>query len=183
MHTNARPTLILSTLCAVFLISASAAIPGGHPVRKSDTTRTSKNGKLEAVIEGVSVTLTYGRPKVKKRKVWGSLVGFSEVWRVGSDEATAISFSDDVKIEGKSLAAGTYALFAIPTEKKWTLVFNSAAEQWGAYSYEAKKDALRVDVTPKPTDHVEELTFVNAGNAIELRWEKLAVAFSVSAGK
>ncbi|MEO1173542.1 MAG: DUF2911 domain-containing protein, partial [Myxococcota bacterium] len=98
----------------------------------------------------------------------------------GADEATAVTFAKDVKIDGKKLPAGSYALFVIPSKDKWTLVFNSVAEQWGAYSYDSKKDVLRVDVTPKENAHVEELTFVNTGKTVELQWEKLSAPFTVS---
>ncbi|MEL6545108.1 MAG: DUF2911 domain-containing protein [Myxococcota bacterium] len=168
----------------VMLLTAALATPAlaAHPKRKDDASRSSKNGKLDAEVNGVPVVLTYGRPKVKGRSVWGKLVPYGKVWRAGADEATAVSFSKAVKIEGKSLAAGTYALFAIPGEKEWTLVFNKQAEQWGAYSYDESKDALRVKVKPKATKHTEALDFVKAGESIELRWGKLAVPFSVSKG-
>ncbi|MEM6733568.1 MAG: DUF2911 domain-containing protein, partial [Myxococcota bacterium] len=146
--TIARATRSLAAvgLAAVLMLPATAE--AGHPSRKSDASRASKNGKLEGAIDGVSMTLTYGRPKVKDRDLWGKLVPYGKVWRAGADEATAVTFSKAVKINGKALPAGSYAFFAIPNKDKWTLVFNSQAEQWGAYSYDSSKDVLRVDVAP-----------------------------------
>ncbi len=168
----------------VFLLTLAIASPAfaAHPSRKDDNTRASKNGKLEGKMDGVSVTLTYGRPEVKGRTLWGKLVPYGKVWRTGADEATAITFDSAVKIDGKTLPAGTYAFFAIPGEKKWTLIFNTVAEQWGAYSYDQSKDALRVEVTPKKAKHTEALDFTSSGKTIELRWGKLAVPFIVSKG-
>ncbi|MEO0459440.1 MAG: DUF2911 domain-containing protein [Myxococcota bacterium] len=172
-----RLTAILSAMVA---IAMPAVADAAHPNRGDDSSRSSKNGKLEAVVDGVGVTLTYGRPKAKGRQIWGGLVPYGKVWRAGADEATAITFAKDVKVEGKTLKAGTYGMFVMPEKSGVTLIFNSQAEQWGAYSYEASKDVLRVKVNSKKSKHTEELEFINAGKTIELRWGKLVVPFSVS---
>ena len=151
--------------------------------RGDDSTRKSKNGKLEGTIDGVKIMMEYGRPKVNGRVIWGGLVPYDKVWRTGADEATTISFSQDVNIEGKPLAAGTYSLFTIPGKTEWTVIFNKVAKQWGAFKYDAGQDALRVTVKPETADHVEEMTFNIDANKVMLRWEKLSVAFVVSAAK
>jgi hypothetical protein len=115
------------------------------------------------------------------RVIWGGLVPYGQVWRAGADEATTITFDRDVKIEGQALPKGTYALFAIPTATTWTLIFNKTAKQWGAFDYDVKQDALRVTVTPRAGENVEALDFVIEGDAVVLRWEKLAVPFKVAA--
>lgn len=150
--------------------------------RADDADRASKNGKTMGTIGGVEVTLEYGRPNVKGRAVWGELVPFGEVWRTGADEATTISFSADVEIEGHKLPAGDYALFTIAGEKEWTVIFNKVTKQWGAYKYSADEDALRLQVEPRAADHVEAMEFEIEGSAVVLRWEKLAVGFEVGAG-
>ena len=94
------------------------------------------------------VTITYSRPGVKGRKIWGGLVPYGTVWRTGANSATTIQFTEDVLVEGQPLAAGTYSLHTIPGEKEWTLILNKDANQWGSYSYDPAKDALRVKVTP-----------------------------------
>jgi hypothetical protein len=152
--------------------------------RGDDAERKSKNGKTEGKIDGVDVVLEYGRPKVKERKIWGELVPFDKIWRAGADEATTISLSKDVLVEGKELTAGTYSLFAIPTEGDWTIVFNKTAKQWGAFRYDEAEDALRVTVSPVKTDtHVEEMDFVIEGNTIVLRWEKLTIPVNIKEKK
>jgi len=147
--------------------------------RGDDSERKSKNGKTEGQIGDVNVVLEYGRPNVKGREVWGGLVPYGKVWRTGADEATTVTFSDDVKVEGQELPAGTYGLFTIPGEDEWTVIFNKTADQWGAFDYDAKQDALRVMVKPEKEEHVESLDFVIADASIVLRWELLAVPFRI----
>lgn len=155
-----RRTLIGLTTLALALAVALPAFAG----RGDDAKRKSKNGKTEGTIAGVAVTLEYGRPNVAGREIWGKLVPWGQVWRTGADEATTITFGKDVLVEGQKLAAGTYALFTIPGEGEWTVVFNRTAEQWGAYDYDAKQDALRVTVKPGATAApVESLDFVIEG--------------------
>ncbi len=149
--------------------------------RGGDANRKSKNGKTSGVIDGVEITLEYGRPNVKGRKIWGGLESYGKVWRSGADEATTITFSADATIGGEKLAAGTYGLFTIPGKDEWVVIFNTVADQWGAYEYAAGKDALRVKAKPQAIEHVETLEFVIEGSAVALRWEKLAVAFEVAA--
>ncbi len=101
---------------------------------------------------------------------------YGKVWRTGANDATTITFDKAVKIQGKTLAAGTYALFTIPTEKEWTVIFNSDTKQWGACEYNQKKDVLRVTVQPTTTQKAfERLTFLieDDENAICLHWDKL----------
>jgi hypothetical protein len=166
---------LLATALAVAL-----ALPA-HAQRGDDSKRKSKNGRTEGSIAGVAVAVEYGRPNVQGRAIWGGLVPYGQVWRTGADEATTIRFDKGVKIEGQSLAAGTYALFTIPGEKEWTVVFNKTAKQWGAFEYDAKQDALRVTVAPATGDPVESLDFVLEGDRVVLRWEKLRVGFRVAA--
>jgi hypothetical protein len=169
---------------AWLLICLLALVAGVAPAlakRGDDTKRRSKNGKTEGSIDGVSITLEYGRPNVKARTIWGGLVPYDKVWRTGADEATTISFGQDVQVEGQALAAGTYGLFTIPGKTEWVVIFNRVAEQWGAFNYDASKDALRVKAAPKAADHVESMEFLLEGDSVVLRWEKLAVPFRVAA--
>lgn len=161
-------------------LAVALALPA-FAQRGDDTRRKSKNGKTEGEIAGVAVALEYGRPSVAGRTVWGELVPYGKVWRTGADEATTITFSKDVEIQGQALAAGTYALFTIPGEGEWTVIFNKAAKQWGAYEYADAQDALRVQVQPAEGEMVEALDFVIEGDRVILRWEKLRVGFGVAA--
>jgi hypothetical protein len=130
------------------------------------------------------VTIDYSRPGVKGRAVWGTLVPYGKVWRTGANEATQISFSDDVTINGKPLPKGTYSLHTIPGPTEWTLIFNKVAKQWGSFNYKESEDALRVTATPHAAPMTEWLEFdvpqLGADSAtFEIRWEKLAVPFTV----
>lgn len=166
--------LILAAL-VTFLVTALPALAQ----RGDDADRASRNGKTEGTIDGVTVTIEYGRPKVKGRTIWGGLVPYGKVWRTGADEATTITFSADVEVGGEKLAAGAYALFTEPGENEWTVIFNKVAKQWGAFRHDAGQDALRVTATPKTVEHVEEMEFTIVGSWVALQWEKLAVPFEV----
>lgn len=166
----------------ILMLSIISVLPG-MAQRGDDTERKSKNGKTEGIIDGVNVTLEYGRPNVKGREIWGGLVPFDKIWRTGADEATTISFDKDVNVGGQKLAAGTYSLFTVPGLDKWTIIFNKVAKQWGAFRYDKDQDALRVDVKPAEAEHTEAMLFEIKGNKIVLRWEKLAVPFEISAAK
>lgn len=149
--------------------------------RGDDADRPSKNGKTEGTIDGVGVVLEYGRPNVKGREIWGGLVPYDKVWRTGANEATTFTVSADVTVEGEKLPAGTYGLFTVPGKDTWVVIFNKVANQWGAFEYDAAQDALRVTVTPKPSEEpVETMDFVIDGSSVVLRWEKLTVPFTVA---
>lgn len=148
-----------------------------------DGSKPSPRKAMKGTIDGVEVTVNYGSPSVRGRKIWGGLEPLDEVWRTGANEATRITFSKDVMVNGKKLAAGTYALFTIPTETEWTVIFNEEAEQWGDYKYDESKDALRVMAQPEMKEELaEKMDFYIQGEDVILRWEKVAVPFSVSAG-
>ncbi len=123
---------------------------------------------------------------MKGRTIFGELEPYGKVWRTGANEATTIEVSTDVEIEGEPLPAGKYALFTIPTEDDWTVVFNKTPEQWGAYDYDEAEDALRVEVTPEETDEpTEQLTFeIGDDGQVTMMWANAAVSFNVaSAGQ
>lgn len=175
---------LIVSIAAVGLLVSFA--PASAQKRGDDANRASKNGLTSGTVGDVDVEITYGRPKVKGRTIWGALVPYDKVWRTGADEATTITFSDDVTIEGEELGAGTYSLFTIPSEGSWTVVFNKVANQWGAFNYNQGEDALRVSVEPTTGEHVEELTFeIEEGDSgsgtVVLSWEELRVPISVSA--
>ena len=176
-----RLSCLAVSLCAFATVAATPA--ASLPPRGSDADRASKNGLLTADLGGAKVAVSYGRPKVKGRKVWAELIKGGEVWRAGADEATAISFDSAVLVEGKALPAGTYALFVTPgkdpVKDQWSVMFNKQPAQWGGYKYDPKQDALVVKVTPKPAEMTEELTYEAQGSALVLKWEKLAVPVQV----
>ncbi|MBC8110018.1 MAG: DUF2911 domain-containing protein [Verrucomicrobia bacterium] len=143
--------------------------------------KASPAAKVTQVANGKNITVNYSRPSVKGRKIWGELVPYGEVWRTGANEATTFEVDKDVKIEGKSLPKGKYALFTIPTENEWTIVFSKNAGQFGAFSYDEKEDALRVKVSPKTAAaSTEQFTIAIAKTGVvSLLWDKLQVDFKV----
>ena len=126
------------------------------------------------------VTVTYSSPAVKGRPIWGGLVPYGQVWRAGANEATTVEFSKAVTVEGKALPAGKYGFFVIPTEKQWTVIFNKVPNQWGAYEYSEKQDALRVTVTPrKAASMAERLVYEVKPTGLVLRWENLEAPIAI----
>ena len=147
------------------------------------TKRESPPKEASFLLDGVSVKLTWGSPKVKGRAIWGELVPFDEVWRTGANEATTISFDQKANVNGKEIPAGTYALFTIPGKKEWTVIFNTRPEQWGSYEYEAEKDQLRITAKPEKSELYESLEFEAENGKVYLKWENLKVGFSVTKAK
>jgi hypothetical protein len=154
---------VLSVLC--FAAAASAQIR---------TPRPSQKASVMQRIGVTDVTITYSRPGVKGRQIWGdplpeqakvageatlddqnerpkgaAIVPWGHVWRAGANEATTFVVTDDVLINGQKLPAGNYSLHTIPTKNEWTIVFNGTANQWGSFNYDASKDTLRVKVKPE----------------------------------
>jgi hypothetical protein len=173
-----REQVTLKTIVFI-LILVVAALPT-FAQRGDDAERASKNGQASGTIDGVEVTVDYGRPNVKGREIWGGLVPYGKVWRTGADEATTITLSGDVTVEGKALPAGKYAVFTIPEKDKWTVIFNKTAKQWGAFKYDSGQDALRVTVAPKKADFVESMDFEIDGPSVVLRWDELAVPVTIN---
>lgn len=153
--------------------------------QKKEEVRISPKATVKQVVGLTNVTIEYSRPGVKGRKIWGGLVPYNVVWRAGANEATKITFSTDVKIDGKKLKAGSYSFFAIPGQKTWTLIFNKVADQWGAFEYNDVEDALRVEVTPMQNNCWQEWLAYTINKTsdkkavIMLEWEKLKVPFNV----
>jgi hypothetical protein len=94
------------------------------------------------------ITIDYSRPSVKGRKIFGGLESWGSVWRAGANQATKITFSTAVKLNGTPVPAGTYGLFALLGQTEWTIILNNVPNQWGAYKYDAKDDVARIKATP-----------------------------------
>jgi hypothetical protein len=168
----------LSGLFILSLVQPTLAQPQEKKVR------LSPNASVSQTIGLTDVAITYCRPGVKGRVIWGELVPYDKVWRTGANEATTISFSNDVLIEGQKLPKGKYSLHTIPTATTWTVIFNKVADQWGSYSYKQEEDALRVTVTPRDGDFQERMLFTfdkltDNSAEIVLSWEKLQVPIKI----
>lgn len=189
---------LLCLLC--FAVSVFAQI---------DTPRPSPKASVTQRIGVTDVTITYSRPGVKGRKIWGDplpeqtakgeatldnqnerpkgapIVPFGHMWRTGANEATMFVVTDDVLINGQKLPAGSYSLHTIPAKDEWTIVFNGTANQWGSFNYDPAKDTLRVKAKPQMmTDNQEWLAFTvdpmtEDSAQVNIRWEKISVPFTV----
>jgi hypothetical protein len=135
---------------------------------------------VKGTAAGATITIRYGSPYVKGRKIWGDLVPYGKVYRAGADSATTFTTDKDIKVGGKLLPAGKYAFFVIPVEKgNWTVIFNKTAEQWGAFKYDQAQDQLRIMVMPKPNKMTESLTYVITKNGFSMNWDKVSVPVSI----
>jgi hypothetical protein len=169
-----------TVIAALVLLTATTAVAQQGP----RSPRPSPKASIMQSVGITDITINYNRPGVKGRQIWGALVPYDKVWRTGANEATTIEFSDDVWINGNKLTKGLYSLHTIPNPSQWTVIFNSVAEQWGSYSYDASKDALRIQVAPQAAEHREWLTFeipeMTTDTAkVVVRWEKIAVPFTI----
>ena len=141
-----------------------------------------------AVMQHVGLTkikISYHSPLTNGRTIWGDVVPYNEVWRAGANENTTITFSTEVMVEGKKLAAGTYGLHMIPTQKEWTVIFNRNSTAWGSFFYDEKEDAVRVTVTPLTSEMQEWLSYSFAdikpqSATAMMKWEKKSVPFKIT---
>src|SRR5512132_771770 len=159
-----------SSLALLMLILFAASF-GSAQVR---TPRPSQKASVMQTIGVTDITITYSRPGVKGRTIWGDplpeqastkgeatldnqnvrpkgapIVPWGHAWRTGANEATQFVVTDDVWINGQKLPAGSYSLHTVPNKDEWTIIFNSVANQWGSFSYDPTKDTLRVKVKPE----------------------------------
>lgn len=169
--------------------------------------RASSKASVMQTVGVTDVTITYSRPAVKGRTIWGDapadakgegtlddsrvrpagmpIVPYGHVWRTGANEATQFVVTDDVLINGQLLAAGSYSLHTIPGKEEWVIVFNGTANQWGSFNYDPKKDTLRVKAKPQASDHSHEWLDISldpvSDNSLvaKIKWEKISVPFTI----
>jgi hypothetical protein len=132
-----------------------------------------------------SIKVTYARPSVKGRAIFGELIPFGEVWRVGANENTEIKFYKSATINGVAVPAGTYSLFAIPEKDKWTIIINKELDMWGAYAYDSSKDLVKITVPVKVlTAPVEALSIAftsqDATANLVIGWDKTSVEVPIT---
>jgi predicted negative regulator of RcsB-dependent stress response len=166
----------------VVLALAGSAAAQGPPLALPEA---SPAATISQRVGLTDITITYHRPAVNKRPVWGTLVPYGHVWRAGANENTVIAFSSEVSIGGQKIPAGSYGLHLIPTDKDWTLILNRESHAWGSFFYDEKDDVARLPVTPKPADFQERLGYTfddpsDAGVTAVLRWEKIAVPIAIA---
>jgi len=165
--------MAMSTLLLVTLFATTT-----H-AQDDKANRPSPPAEATGHIGKADIKISYSSPAVKGRKIWGDLVPYNAVWRTGANEATVFETSADIMVNGSKLPAGKYGLFTIPGENSWTVIFNEVWNQWGAFSYDASKDVLRVTATPGTGDFHERMMFMIEGNQVVFAWENLRLPLTV----
>ncbi len=167
----------------MFFLSITLMISSMAMAQKDKSSRPSPPATASAKIAGATISIDYSSPSVKGRQIWGALVPYGKAWRAGANEATIFKTDQAIRVEGKSLPAGEYSLFAIPGEKEWSFIFNSETGQWGIKrggeaNRDPAKDILTVVVKPvKSAVMNEKLIYDMMGTSpgFVLRWENLEV--------
>ena len=147
------------------------------------TPQPSPKSTIMQVVGLTNVEIVYSRPSAKGREVFNNLVPFGKLWRTGANENTTISFSDDVIIDGKTLAKGKYALYTTPRADNWEIIFYTATDNWGnPENWDETKVALKTTVKSEHIDRLVESFTIGINNLdnnfahLEISWEKTIVA-------
>lgn len=170
---------------ALFLTLAVMSISLAIWAQGDKANRASPPAVASGKIGGATISISYGSPSVKGRPIWGSLVPYDKAWRAGANEATIFETDKQISVEGKSLPAGKYSLFAIPGEKEWSFIFNSETGQWGVKrtgeaNRDPAKDIITVKVKPaKAASLNERLAYDVTTKGFILRWENITVPVSI----
>jgi hypothetical protein len=173
--------LKLSTMFSLMFLFFVISIPAQQNLT---TPQASQKASVSQRIGLTDIAVNYHRPAVNNRVVWGGIVPYDQVWRAGANENTTISFSTDVTVENKKVAAGTYGLHMIPTKNSWTIIFSKDNSAWGSFFYDEKNDAVRFTVNPVQSDFQEWLLYsfdqLSAkSTTLSLKWEKLSIPIKI----
>lgn len=176
----------ISTLPLLALV-ISSIVPLSLPAQSSSKGPSisvpplSPPATLKQRVGFTDVEVVYARPSLRGRKMFGAWERYGEVWRTGANAATKITFSTAVRFGGKELPAGTYALFSIPGPSEWTVIFNKASGEWGAYTYKQENDVLRVTAKPVALPQPVETFTIDINDiktesaTLNLIWERVRV--------
>ncbi|MFZ4100724.1 MAG: DUF2911 domain-containing protein [Sphingobacterium thalpophilum] len=169
--------LFTALFCTLFVLNSEAQLL---------MPQTSSSQSLIQEFGLGKVSVKYSRPNIKGRSITGDLAPVGEIWRTGANDATVISFTDAVTLEGNNVAAGEYALFSIPGKDEWTIILNKETKQWGSYNYKQSEDVLRFKVkTAVLKDKVETFTInfsdVTTSTAkLDLLWGSTRVSINMT---
>ena len=173
--------ILALSLLSVSLLSAQINLP-----------RQSPAASVSQTFAYTTATVTYSRPAVRSRVIWGGVVPYDQVWRAGANSATAVEFTTDVRVNGNALPKGKYALFVLPSKgakgkaDTWTFIFDTNPNAWGSFAYDGKHDALRLTIQPSKIASQERLEYVfeditDSSAVLSLQWEKLRASLSIVA--
>jgi len=166
------------SMVLIFILSLSTF---GQQIK---TPRPSPDALVIQFVGVSEVKIDYSSPGVKGRKIWGELVPFGEIWRTGANEATTITFSDAVKINGNELTAGSYGIHTIPNENEWEFIFSKDTKVDGSSTFNKDNEVLRVKAKPEEHHFMERMTFLftdvtDNSASVNLLWDKLKVSFNI----
>lgn len=160
-------------LIASALLLATTAVVAQHEQKDNKKLLSPR-----ANTKSTHVSVSYGQPSMRNRKIFGGLVPYGKVWRTGANEATTITFNKDGEFDHKAVKKGTYTMFTIPNENNWTVILNSKLNQWGAYGYDSTKtyDVLHIEVPVKHLNKpVEKFTIETTDSKLTMEWENTMV--------
>jgi hypothetical protein len=183
-----KKLVVLAGLLVGMIAARAQLQPGGLDSSPLDISYYPVNYPVLKIQDKVSEPLVarvvYSRPQKRGRKLFGDLVSYGQIWRLGANEATEIEFFQDVKIDGKTLKKGRYTLYALVNEDKWTLIFNKETDTWGAFAYDPSKDVLRSTVPVEKKSDITEafsISFQKAakGANLVISWDDVLVQLPI----
>ena len=148
--------------------------------------QVSPHAEVQETFGVTDVRVSYHRPSVNNRKIFGGLVPYDVIWRAGANDPTTITFSTPVKVEGQDVPAGMYSFYFIPGKDQWTVVLNKFTGGWGTYSYDQAEDVIRAKVAAQPAEMQERLAYSfedgkDSSVTLAMRWEKSRVPVKIEA--
>jgi hypothetical protein len=175
----------MARFLAVLLLSAAITSPALAQAPVLTLPEPSQQASITQRVGLTDLTVTFHRPAVRKRPIWGTVVPFGEVWRAGANENTVLTLSSPATIGGQQVPAGAYGVHMIPAKGDWTIILSKESTAWGSFFYDQKNDAARFTVTPRPAEHQEHLGYsfedpTETGVSLVMRWEKLAVPIAIA---
>jgi tetratricopeptide (TPR) repeat protein len=151
------------------------------------TPALSPTAKLTQEFSTSNIEVSYSRPALRGRKIFGELVPYGKVWRTGANSATKIKLGEDVKIGGKAVKAGEYAIYTIPGTWEWEVIINKASGSWGAYGYDTSGDVARFKVKSEKLSQAVQSFTINFSNItfnscnLDMSWEKTTISIPIVA--
>ncbi|WP_424961182.1 DUF2911 domain-containing protein [Ekhidna sp.] len=178
IRTYFRSNSVLILYATIIAVAQSSCT--SDPQKRPSPLRTDS-----ATVRGIDAYIEFSSPGVKDRKIFGSgsefLVPYGEMWRTGANNATYVSFGSDIMVDTFLLDSGRYALFTIPDEREWIVIFNKEWDQWGSYNYKDSLDAFRLKVAPWYADQSQErMLFYFAEDSLKFRWDKVRWAIPLN---
>ncbi|MEN3370622.1 MAG: hypothetical protein V7609_2765 [Verrucomicrobiota bacterium] len=174
---------------SILFVFSAVALSASLLLAQEKKPRVSPQETVNATVGDAKITIVYGRPYTKdpksgeKRKIWGGLVPFGKVWRMGANEATSLTSDKDISIGGTAIAAGSYSLYLWPEESGAKLIVNKQTGQWGT-KYDESQDLVRIDLKKGPLDKpVDQFTIAIDNGVLKLMWEDVQYSAPIAGKK